>query len=616
MRRPQVTAAPAISLFPFLAVLLCTMGALIVVLVVLNRQSRLRAATLAAGDSAALNGADADAAAEDELRRDALAWQLEHLRVSRDKTQVDLDHARLRLGGIEEHRRNLEARLVDLKRAVSELDVLESATHRSAPANELARLKAEIDAARRELDDTRRRIRDQPQTYSVVTYEGPNRTRRRPIYIECLDDRVILQPEGIVLNAADFSGPPGPGNPLASAVRAARDHIVAAAADPKSPEEEPYPLFLVRPDGIAAYYAARAAMASWGSDFGYQTIDQEWKIDYPPSDVGVAQAEQQAVDEARERLRWLAQMSPDRFGAGGERRGGGNRSSYRVSPMGGLVREGGPSLRGSTADISLPKRNRSGFDTRGDDSFAMMENRAARQEARATDSASGKSVAHGDLAPSASPAQGDYEKHSSLTGSSNKAGMNAGRRDNRSKEHDSSAGETTGLQAANEKLYGDLNDRARVEAGRSSSFDAQGPSKTDPETGETQVQVSVQPQSRAKPRRLAEVRGANWGLLPGARSSNPITRPIHIICEGDKLVIRPQAAGDAPVEVPLRLRTEDSVDPLVAAVQQRIKDWGIAGRGLYWRPQLILEVGKSGEGRYADIEALMADSGFDVKRRE
>ena len=81
-------------------------------------------------------------------------------------------------------------------------------------------------------------------------------------------------------------------------------------------------------------------------------------------------------------------------------------------------------------------------------------------------------------------------------------------------------------------------------------------------------------------------------------------------------MVRPQNVGDPPVEVPLRLRTEDSVDPLVAAVQHRIKDWGIAGRGLYWRPQLVLEVGKSGEGRYADLEALMADSGFDVKRKE
>ena len=50
-------------------------------------------------------------------------------------------------------------------------------------------------------------------------------------------------------------------------------------------------------------------------------------------------------------------------------------------------------------------------------------------------------------------------------------------------------------------------------------------------------------------------------------------------------------------------------------MQQRITEWGIAGRGLYWRPQLILQVGHSGEGRYADLDALLADSGFDVKRR-
>jgi len=31
---------------------------------------------------------------------------------------------------------------------------------------------------------------------------------------------------------------------------------------------------------------------------------------------------------------------------------------------------------------------------------------------------------------------------------------------------------------------------------------------------------------------------------------------------------------------------------------------------------LVLEVGHSGEGRYADLEALMADSGFDVKRKQ
>ena len=143
-----------------------------------------------------------------------------------------------------------------------------------------------------------------------------------------------------MLAASDFAGPMGPGNPLASAVRAARDHIVAAAPDPKSPDAEPYPLFLVRPDGIEAYYAARAAMPSWGSDFGYQTIDQDWTLEFPPLDARLAEVERQAVDEARDRLRWLAQMSPDRYGAGGERRGVGQQGQLSRFAAGGLDTRG------------------------------------------------------------------------------------------------------------------------------------------------------------------------------------------------------------------------------------------------------------------------------------
>jgi hypothetical protein len=208
MRRPLGTTAPAISLFPFLAVLLCTMGALIVVLVVLNRQSRLQAATLAAGRTSHSPTND-ELRAEEELQREALAWQLGHLRESRDKTQVDLDHARLRLSGVEEHRRNLEARLAELKREASRLEALNGDGDPAAAArDELVQINRAVEAAQKELDEARRRVGKQTQTYSVVPYEGPNRTARRPIYIECCDDRVIIQPEGIVLAASDFAGPP------------------------------------------------------------------------------------------------------------------------------------------------------------------------------------------------------------------------------------------------------------------------------------------------------------------------------------------------------------------------------------------------------------------------
>ncbi len=43
--------------------------------------------------------------------------------------------------------------------------------------------------------------------YSVVPYLGTNGTRRRPIFIECLADRIVLQPEGIELAAEDFEEP-------------------------------------------------------------------------------------------------------------------------------------------------------------------------------------------------------------------------------------------------------------------------------------------------------------------------------------------------------------------------------------------------------------------------
>ncbi len=207
---------------------------------------------------------------------------------------------------------------------------------------ELQRISAAIATALARLDEARKAAAQCAPAYSVVPYEGPNRTRRRPIYIECTGDRVVIQPEGIELNAADFDGPMGPGHPLASAVRAVRDHLVAQSADPKSPDAEPYPLFLVRPDGIEAYYAARAAMLSWGADFGYQTIDQDWKLEFPPADPQLAKIEREAVAQARERTQWLAQLNPGRYRGGSPA----NKVTYRVSPLtGGLIREGGPSLR-------------------------------------------------------------------------------------------------------------------------------------------------------------------------------------------------------------------------------------------------------------------------------
>jgi hypothetical protein len=173
----------------------------------------------------------------------------------------------------------------------------------------------------------------------VVPFVGRSGTHRRPLYIECCGDGVFLQPEGIRLSPSDFEGPPGPGNPLACALRAAREHVVALQGGTNDPAAQPYPLLLVRPSGVMAYYAAREAIQSWGSDFGYQLVDEDWTLTFPPADPTLAQVERRAIEESRQRLAWLAEVRPARPAK--------QVKQYRAAPTrGGVVAEGGPSVLG------------------------------------------------------------------------------------------------------------------------------------------------------------------------------------------------------------------------------------------------------------------------------
>jgi hypothetical protein len=41
--------------------------------------------------------------------------------------------------------------------------------------------------------------------------------------------------------------------------------------------------------------------------------------------------------------------------------------------------------------------------------------------------------------------------------------------------------------------------------------------------------------------------------------------------------------------------------------------WGIAGRGMYWKPVLKVQVIPGGENRFKDLQTLLEDSGLDVQ---
>ena len=330
MSRARPTSGPTISLFPFLAVLLCTMGALLVLLVLFSRSAK---DTEHAAAQAALREREDDL----RLEREQLAWRLEQLQGMRDQTLADLSRIRMQLAGVEDDNRRLADEFEGLERLAVALAA--DARPDATDAATIADLERRLKNARESLDEAKRTQAERPPAYAVVPYEGANGTHRRPLYIECCIDGVFLQPEGIRLGPGDFEGPPGPGNPLASALRAAREHLAKGPRETGDPAAQPYPLLLVRPSGVMAYYAAREAIQSWGSEFGYQFVDEDWTLTFPPRDPGLADAEQRAVEESRRRIAWLGEVRKSRPAK--------PTQQYRAATTrGGVVSAEGPSLLG------------------------------------------------------------------------------------------------------------------------------------------------------------------------------------------------------------------------------------------------------------------------------
>ncbi len=316
-----------VALFPFLAVLVCTMGALIVVLVVLARQSRMQAANAAAAMVDATQNELASA-------REIAQWRVSELEQILTKTRSEVSAERLRLGHIENHSRQLRERLDLLEAARKDLAAAQTAAlpARAEREDELTRLRRELARAEADLQDAKRRAHSRPASYAVVSYQGPHGVRRRPIYLECQADAIVLQPEGIRFLESDFEPPLRANNALDRAVRAVRQAMLAQGEIRGDGSDEPYPLLLIRPSGSGAYYAARAALESWKGELGYELIGDDWNLTFPAPNASLAQAVRSAVDQARAEQRDLRML----VNAGATPHA---QPTYRAAPGGGLIRE-------------------------------------------------------------------------------------------------------------------------------------------------------------------------------------------------------------------------------------------------------------------------------------
>src|SRR6185369_1067194 len=239
-------------------------------------------------------------------------WQREMLEKSRAEKTDELAQQRSRVAHIEEHSQRLAAQakeLLERAKAIDEGKKLRDEDMAAARA-ETAKLKAEIEKKKDELEKAKKKAPDGQEWYALIPYDGRSGTRRRPIYVECTEFGVVIQPEGLRLTTEDFSGPLGPGNPLDSALRAIRDYWERSAGTKAG---QPYPLLVVRPSGVVAFGAAKAAISAWDDEWGYELISDDKNLDFGPPEPALNATLNKTVSVARQRQAAMIAMMPKRF---------------------------------------------------------------------------------------------------------------------------------------------------------------------------------------------------------------------------------------------------------------------------------------------------------------
>ena len=551
---------PSVSLFPFLAVLICTLGVLIVMLVL-----AVKSAEVAKEEKKAVQDEAAAAKIEEAQQRLALeTFRSESIHDARTDVLSRLADSRQNRGYLQQDladaTKQLEAakkQIELLKHSLANVDK-EKPTEQlesSAKAAAIEKLKQQIVAAKQALEAQRKKSKEQgPSRFSLVPHQGSGGTFRRPIFLECLKNEIRLQPLGITLSKQDFTLPIQTGNPLDVALLAIQEYWqqLKVAGDQGSP----YPLIVVRPDGAETFVLARRAMKSWTDEFGYELVDADKVLDFGETDnllaTKVDKVVQQSIDRQRqlaqlhyERQRHLAQFSSDRNAPGfsvAERGSSVTTSAYQVSGSGG---------RNASPIRSQPERFGDG---------AQQTSYQANRQSRRT----------------------------------NPTGTNQNSTASNSQASNQSFNKNSGF---NKKLSS------------SGNITGQSSQQTPGQSQSSQQSSSL---SNAAAPYLANQRGQGWALPSRPQGGTGYLRPITVVCSANDLRIK-TATGQERI-IGFESGPVEAVDVMVEEIWNRIDSWGIAGQGSYWKPQLSIKVQPGGQQRYAMLEQMLRNSGLVIQQ--
>ncbi|MBX3448729.1 MAG: hypothetical protein KF777_04170 [Planctomycetaceae bacterium] len=643
MAKRRSSAGNPVTLFPFLAVLLCTMGSLIFLLLAttdrIRREQEMVARPGPAPASPLPESRESEqvppqrvptviaepiplppppeeivakpslpagptpeerAEREHQIAKLLQDWEgrVRELRQARDRDQRLVEQHRLLAESAAKDASELRGQLQQID---SQLDTSSSSLSDGPPASKSRAdrklIESQLEALRERLTTAAERNQQSSSQFSLVAFDPQSGTTRRPIIIECTDEAIIFQPENVRLTPEDLKGFTDTYNPILAGAVALIRHWQSQPTTPGEEPPEPYVLIVVRPSGTVAYYLAMQYLGTLRNAHGYELVDDSINLGYPTADPAAQTACREAVERAlAHRSNVVATL---RSAANGATPAAGNGGGNGGAGSGGGGGSAGTNNRFDLKSVGLDERG--GRTGRSWEKIDRFENSPPSRQ--------------GSTASTSSPPV-QWEQPSGSAGSASSErlrpprpipeGATVSNMPSPSSAPDVSVEEVPTQQSPRKPDDPSRFPRPTPLGPGLPRLPQNRPTITDRSLGLDEGQPSS---SSAAAIPLENLRNRKWGNSP-QNAIIGLEQGINVRVDAEKIIV----GTDRILPVGQGESASDAFAAILSEVEAETRSWGAPPNGFFWRPSLNFHVSPGGNQHFERLQPLAVRSGLTTTR--
>ena len=638
MTRQKSGSENDVSLFPFLAVLLCAMGALIFLLIVTTSRIRSEAIARAKEEAhrplepvpAVIESIETEPPASMEVEifppavavipipeepdpaielRAAIAGLAKTLDERRRRSELQrraVQAVQTRVRAVESEIKSTEQQRQRVRQRQDDDRKAEAAVQRAH-----AGVQFRLDRAAKQIKHVQLKHAQAVSKFAIVPFEGKTGTIRRPILIECTKRGLRFLPEDVLITEDHIRGFVAGYNPLLAGTAVLMQYWKNKTEESGQPE--PYVLLVVRPGGAVAYYAARMMLGKLKQPTGYEllTTDQELALE-PPDPRAQALLKQVLETMLAQREDLVDSVLKRRFGGstgfgsgggGNEPAASGRRMRFRRGPGGFVLEEIEPGPFAGGSGSSNRRGSGTGSGPAGTNRFQeprRMRNSRNQEGANGFRKPGGAGNTRNQTADRRTPGNGTINRRSGAGNSNRGQGTTPGLLEaldggtggdqGRTGEAGSRNGSASGsdLRPPTANLPGSGSNRGG--SSRNNIGGGNSPSSS--------KRRNTSPPSRRSKRRT-------WGLS-GRGASIGFEREITIRVQSDRLFIGKKFR----ILLKEDLTNDELTETLLDGIDAYARTWGRPPDSFYWVPVIRFAVDPAGVKQYERLHGPLARWGL------